>query len=68
MPCARATVQHELGDGAKPGRALKTLLSEQDFILRTQDTMEGLGVEHHGIICFLEDSLWLVCAKQMGER
>lgn len=33
-----------------------------------QNAMEGFRVEHHGIICLLEGSLWLLFADWVGER
>lgn len=42
------------------------MLREQGFILRTQNVMEGLRAECHGIICLLEASLWLLCAVWTG--
>lgn len=33
-----------------------------------RDAVEGFRVEHHGIICLLEDSLWLLFADWTGER
>lgn len=32
------------------------------------DTVEGFRGEHHGIICLLEDSLWLLFADWTGEK
>lgn len=61
-------VQHALGDGVRPGRALQATLRKQDFILRIQDAVEGLGVELHDIIRLLEGSLWPLCTEGIGER
>lgn len=66
--CVRATAQHELGDGARPGRASQATLRKQDFIQRIQDAVGGLGEELHGLICLLEGSLWLLCVEGVGER
>lgn len=64
----RTMVQHKLGDGARPGRALQAMFRKQDFILRIQDAIEGLGVELHDIICLLEGSLWPLCTEWIDER
>lgn len=47
--CVRATVQHEVGDGATTGQGLAGHVEETGrHLLSLRDAMEDLGMEHHG--------------------